>query len=237
MSNERSSILTPAEIERIKADDASYYHDEEKQSDREIAVQRRALLAHLDAITPREVDENALGQMARTFAYPGSRASETFRNMPQYERQKWIDIAVPIYHLGYAAGRLAGEARPPGATCEDCATLRERLATAESERDEARAEAGALVEQRELIRSELRAHGSETTQRAAARLTAELAAEREELASAREGCRGYAVRIKRETEQARDEGAREERGAIAAYLREEGQDSTAMRVLRARGAR
>ena len=37
-----------------------------------------------------------------------------------------------------AAGRLAGEARPPGATCEGCATLRERLATAERERDELR---------------------------------------------------------------------------------------------------
>ena len=177
-----------------------------------------AILAHLDAITPREVDENALGQMARTFAYPGSRASETFRNMPQYERQKWIDIAVPIYHLGYAAGRLAGEARPPGATCEGCATLRERLAAAERERGELRSERATWHDMREMIRSDLHAHDDETTSFAARRLAAELAEARAERDATRcddSDLRAEIAKLRQERDAARAEGAKEEREACA----------------------
>ena len=229
-TNNKPGILSAERLAEIRA---TYAQGSAPQYGRAVVCE---LLAHIDAIAPSpgEVDAEALGREAFR-SYPSTCGRLEWESLTPTERTWCERIGVTIHAIGYAAGLLAP--RPPGATCEGCATLRERLATAESERDEARAEAGALVEQRELIRSELRAHGSETTQRAAARLTAELAAEREELASAREGCRGYAVRIKRETEQARDEGAREERGAIAAYLREEGQDSTAMRVLRARGAR
>jgi len=187
-----------------------------------------ALLAHIDALTPPsgEVDAEALGRAHYERLHGAELRERLWPSLPEHVRAIFIDAAVALRAEGFAAGLLAP--RPPGATCEGCATLRERLATAERERDEAQAEAGALVEQRQLIRSELRAHGSETTQRAAARLTAKLAEARAAV------------------EQARAEGAREEREACACAVETYGKPpawipadvaNSIADKLRARGAR
>ena len=177
-----------------------------------------ALLAHIDAIAPPpgEVDAEALGRAAwcayrkeRNFQLVGCAAWE---DRPDDEREAFAAAAVAAHAIGYAAGLLAP--RPPGAPCADCATLCARADGLERQvawwtrhSTEVGDRLNKMTDERDRLTAELA--------EARAAIRRELAAEREGTAS------DLAVLERRHNaavEQARAEGAREEREAIRALL-------------------
>jgi uncharacterized small protein (DUF1192 family) len=116
-------ILSPAEIDQYKAtladfDAAPPGSEEQAGVAYDCTVALCALLAHVDALTPRDVDAEALGrevrrvwiEWAKEQPLPKPSWLVPWEGLSEPDRDVDRRIGTALYVIGYAAGRIEGEA-------------------------------------------------------------------------------------------------------------------------------
>lgn len=106
------ALLSAARLAEIRAADAADTHP---VASTEGGHDRRALLAHLDALTPREVDGDALGRAVLAVESEGFDNALAWEDTGRLERDRLKRIGVRLHAIGYAAGAVAmtGEGDDP----------------------------------------------------------------------------------------------------------------------------
>lgn len=164
------------------------------------------LLAHLDALAPCEVDGEALGRDHYLRLHGAELCASVWPTLPVDVRAKFIAAALALHDIGYARRRSEGEA--------ELARLADALECMRVERDHFCAEKDRIYREEAQVNAEI------------ARLTAELAEARalheavieQKIAAHAEEIRLLAKRDAEAIEQARLDGAREERREWSALL-------------------